>query len=64
MREEGRDEEGVVFDLGKGCRGMGWYIERIERGGGEREVDGCEFEKWEGVEFVYGGYVEEVVDGG
>ena len=39
---------------------MGSYVHTIEAADGETELHPSEFEKWEAVEFLYPGYLEEL----
>ena len=58
IREQGTDDEAVLFHFRKRCTGMGSYVHTIEAADGETELHPSEFEKWEAVEFLYPGYLE------
>ena len=60
IREQGTDDEAVLFHFRKRCTGMGFYVHTIEAADGETELHPSEFEKWEAVEFLYPGYLEEL----
>ena len=62
IREQGTDEEAVLFHFRKRCTGMGSYVHTIEAADGETELHPNEFEKWEVVEFLYPGYLEDLLD--
>lgn len=62
IREQGTDEEAVLFHFRKRCTGMGSYVHTIETADGETELHPNEFEKWEAVEFLYPGYLEDLLD--
>lgn len=53
IREQGTDDEAVLFHFRKRCTGMGFYVHTIEAADGETELHPSEFEKWEAVEFLY-----------
>ena len=53
IREQGTDEEAVLFHFRKRCTGMGSYVHTIEAADGETELHPSEFEKWEALEFLY-----------
>ena len=59
IREQGTDNEAVLFHFRKRCTGMGSYVHTIETADGETELHPNEFEKWEAVEFLYPGYLED-----
>ena len=62
IREQGTDDEAVLFHFRKRCTGMGSYVHTIEAADGETELHPSEFEKWEAVEFLYPGYLEDLLD--
>ena len=62
IREQGTDNEAVLFHFRKRCTGMGSYVHTIETADGETELHPNEFEKWEAVEFLYPGYLEDLLD--
>lgn len=62
IREQGTDDEAVLFHFRKRCTGMGSYVHTIETADGETELHPSEFEKWEAVEFLYPGYLEDLLD--
>ena len=62
IREQGTDDEAVLFHFRKRCTGMGSYVHTIETADGETELHPNEFEKWEAVEFLYPGYLEDLLD--
>ena len=43
-------------------QGMGYYVHTIDAADGEIELHPSEFEKWEAVEFLYPGYLEDLLD--
>lgn len=61
IREQGTDDEAVLFHFRKRCTGMGSYVHTIEAADGETELHPSEFEKWEAVEFLYPGYLEDLL---
>ena len=62
IRKQGTDDEAVLFHFRKRCMGMGSYVHTIETADGETELHPSEFEKWEVVEFLYPGYLENLLD--
>ena len=62
IRKQGTDDEAVLFHFRKRCTGMGSYVHTIEAADGETELHPSEFEKWEAVEFLYPGYLEDLLD--
>lgn len=62
IRGQGTDDEAVLFHFRKRCTGMGSYVHTIEAADGETELHPSEFEKWEAVEFLYPGYLEDLLD--
>ncbi|RHJ79074.1 hypothetical protein DW105_05290, partial [Phocaeicola vulgatus] len=62
IRKQGTDDKAVLFHFRKRCTGMGSYVHTIETAEGETELHPNEFEKWEAVEFLYPGYLEDMLD--
>ena len=62
IKKQGTDDEAVLFHFRKRCTGMGSYVHTIETANGETELHPNEFEKWEAVEFLYPGYLEDLLD--
>ena len=62
IRKQGTDDKAVLFHFRKRCTGMGSYVHTIETADGETELHPNEFEKWEAVEFLYPGYLEDMLD--
>ncbi len=62
IKKQGTADEAVLFHFRKRCTGMGSYVHTIETADGETELHPSEFEKWEVVEFLYPGYLENLQD--